>query len=141
MVNGLLLKLSLKEILYYLILKKQIQGLIIQSIIQYQISELIKTLLILKNILNSKKKNMVNGLLLKQTQSLNQTPNQNLIQKESNLLLKLNLKESHYYLRYFPQRQVQVTQLIIQYQISVLIVIFKKLKKARNQLKLSQVKN
>ena len=117
--------------------------LLIQSTTQYLTSELIKTSLIHKNISKTWKRNTVNGLLLRWTKNLNQTPNQTLTQNQirNNLLLKLMFKENLSYLKYSLQHKVQVIQLIIQSLISELTLIFKKLMQAEKKLKQHQVRN
>ena len=94
--ENLSLKLNLREILCYQTLNITMMLLHIQSTIQFQTLVLMKTLFLRKNILKTWKRNMVNGLLLRWTQNLNQTPNQTLIQNQirNNHLFKLMSKES-----------------------------------------------
>ena len=141
--ESLQLRLNPREILCYLILNIITMILHTQLTIQQQILVLIKTSLIHKNILKTWKRNMVNGLLLRWTQNLNQTPNQTLTQNQikNNLLFKLMLKENLSYLKYSLQNKVQVIQLTIQSLISELTQIFKKLMQAEKQLKKDQVRN
>lgn len=141
--ESLQLKLNLREILCYLTSNTITMILLILLTIKYLILELIKTSQIHKNISKTWKRNMVNGLLLRQIQNLNQTQNQTLIQNQikNNLLFKQTTKENLFYLKFSLQNKVQDILLIIQYLISELTLILKKLKQVQKQLKQDSVKN